>query len=67
MSRDTDVAANKEILHRAASIFGPERFEEYLHLYAENAQLHFLPPGCLRAARRADVLRGHLQGLRTFA
>jgi predicted ester cyclase len=46
MSRETEVvAANKEILRRAASIFGRERFEEYLLLYAENARLHFLPPG----------------------
>ena len=45
MTREADVAANKEILRRAAAIFGPERFEEYLLLYAEDARLHFLPPG----------------------
>jgi predicted ester cyclase len=44
MENHREVAANKETLLRAASIFGPEHFDEYLQLYAEDAQLHFLPP-----------------------
>ena len=44
MDSHDQVAANKQTLLRAASIFGPERFDEYLQLYAEDARLHFLPP-----------------------
>ena len=58
MSTEASVAANKEALRRAASIFGPERFEEYLKLYAEDARLHFLPPGLPPGRAGARVFYG---------
>ena len=41
----TSVERHKDRLRHAASLFGPERLDEYLELYAEDARLHFLPPG----------------------
>ena len=45
MDSQDQVAANKSTLRRAAGLFGREHFDEYLQLYAEDARLHFLPPG----------------------
>ena len=45
----------KAILTRAVSLFGPARLEEYLELYAESSQLHFLPPGLPQGRAGARV------------
>jgi steroid delta-isomerase-like uncharacterized protein len=41
----TPVEHNKAALERAVRTFSLSGLEDYLQLYHENAQLHFLPPG----------------------
>ena len=45
----------KAIVTRAASLFGPAQFEEYLKLYAVDSRLHFLPPGLPQGREGARI------------
>jgi predicted ester cyclase len=51
----TTVERNKAALERAARNFSPSTLEEYLQLYDENVQLHFLPPGLPRGRAGARM------------